>query len=82
MVEATSPSFKWGSIPQLVRHPSKESEAEETGKKGRMITEKDSLPLDYLKKKIKFLQTPWRHIQPLGYVDQNLELLQPDEPDH
>ena len=37
MVEATSPSLKQGSLPQSVRHPSKESKAEETLKKGKMI---------------------------------------------
>ena len=40
MVEATSPSLEQGNLPQLVRHPSKESKAEETRKKGRMITQK------------------------------------------
>ena len=38
MVEATSHSLKRGSLPQLVRHPSKESKAEETHKKGKIIT--------------------------------------------
>ena len=37
MVEATSPSQERGSLPQLVRHPSKESKAEETSKKGKII---------------------------------------------
>ena len=37
MVEATSPSLKQGSLPQLVRHPSLESKAEETLKKGKLI---------------------------------------------
>ena len=39
-VEATSPSLKPGSLPQLVRNPSKESKAEETRTKGTMITKK------------------------------------------
>ena len=38
MVKAISPSVERGSLPQLVRHPSKESKAEETHKKGKMIT--------------------------------------------
>ena len=38
MVEATSPSVERGNLPQLVRHPSKESKVEETLKKGKMIT--------------------------------------------
>ena len=33
MVEATSPSLELSSLPQLVRHPSEESKAEETQKK-------------------------------------------------
>ena len=33
--KATSPSFEWGILPQLVRHPSKESKAEETHKNGK-----------------------------------------------
>ena len=40
MVQATSPSLEGGSLPQLVRHPSKETKAEETRKKGKMITKK------------------------------------------
>ena len=42
MVEATSPSLERGSLPQSVRHPSKESKAEETCKKGKMIKKGDS----------------------------------------
>ena len=42
--EATIPSFKWGSLPQFVRHPSKESKAEETHKKGKMIIIKKVAP--------------------------------------
>ena len=38
MVKATSPSIKQDSLPQLVRHLSEESKAEETHKKGKMIT--------------------------------------------
>ena len=40
MVEAKSPALEGGSLPQLVRHPSKESNAEETRKKGKMMTTK------------------------------------------
>ena len=38
MVEATSAPLEQGSLPVSVRHPSKESKAEETHKKGKMIT--------------------------------------------
>ena len=38
MVKATSPSLEQGSLPQLVRHPFKESKAEETRKKEKMTT--------------------------------------------
>ena len=38
LVEAASPSLEPGSLPQLERHPSKGSKAEETRKKGKMIT--------------------------------------------
>ena len=43
MVEGQSPSLEQGSLPRLVRHPSKESKAEETRKKGKMITKNRSL---------------------------------------
>ena len=42
MVQAASPSLERGNLHQLVRHPSKESKAEETRKKGKMITIKKS----------------------------------------
>ena len=38
IVKAKSPSLEWCILPQLVRHPSKESKAEETQKKRKMIT--------------------------------------------
>ena len=37
MVKATSPSLERGSLPQLVRHQSKELKAEDTRKKGKII---------------------------------------------
>ena len=40
MVEATSPSLELGSLPQLVRHPSKESKAEKNQQRRQMITKK------------------------------------------
>ena len=39
--EATSPSLKQGSLPQLERYPFKELKAEETSKKRKMITKKE-----------------------------------------
>ena len=41
MVEVASPSLERGSLPELVRHPSKELKAEETHKKGKMNTIKE-----------------------------------------
>ena len=40
-VEATSPSLEQGSFPQLERYPFKELKAEETRKKGKMISKKE-----------------------------------------
>ena len=42
IVKARSPSIERGSLPQLLRYPSKESNADETRKKGKMITIKNS----------------------------------------
>ena len=42
IVEATSPSLEQGSLPQLVRHSSKESKAEETRKNRKMIIIKNT----------------------------------------
>ena len=47
MVEAASALLEWGSLPQLVRHPFKESKAEETCKKWKMITIKTNTILLY-----------------------------------
>ena len=35
-----NPSLERGSLPQLLRHPSKESKAEETRKKGKITLKK------------------------------------------
>ena len=43
MVEATSAPLEQGSLPVSVRHPSKESKAEETHKKGKMIRKKQDI---------------------------------------
>ena len=43
MVMATSPTLERGSLPQSVRHPSKESKVEETRNKGKMIKNKKNV---------------------------------------
>ena len=54
MVEATSPSLERGSLPQLLRHPSKESKAEETRNKGKMITKEEKKILRPLLQEVRF----------------------------
>ena len=43
MVWATSPSLERGSLPQFVRHPSKESKAGKPVRKGRLSQKPDTM---------------------------------------